>query len=73
MKTKGFAKHYYMMMAPGLLWLVLFSIVPMFGIVIAFQDFNPGKGILGSEFIGLETFKYMFTLSDTLNVFFIIR
>ncbi len=44
MKTKGFAKHYYMMMAPGLLWLVLFSIVPMFGIVIAFQDFNPGKG-----------------------------
>ncbi|PWU69762.1 ABC transporter permease [Gracilibacillus dipsosauri] len=70
MKTKGFAKHYYMMMAPGLLWLVLFSIVPMFGIVIAFQDFNPGKGILGSEFIGLETFKYMFTLSDTLNVFY---
>ena len=70
MKVKGFAKHYYLMMAPGLLWLFIFSIIPMFGIVIAFQDFNPGKGVFGSEFVGLETFKYMFELNDTPIIFF---
>ncbi|MFC4403046.1 ABC transporter permease [Gracilibacillus xinjiangensis] len=70
MRTKGFAKHYYLMLVPGFVWLTLFSIVPMFGIVIAFQNYNPGKGVFGSEFIGLETFRYMFTLNDTMNVFY---
>lgn len=70
MRSKGFAKHYYMMLIPGFIWLFLFSIVPMFGIVIAFQDFNPGKGVFGSEFVGLETFKYMFALNDTMEIFF---
>ncbi|SER67685.1 putative aldouronate transport system permease protein [Gracilibacillus ureilyticus] len=70
MKTKGFAKHYYLMLVPGFVWLILFSIVPMFGIVIAFQSYNPGQGVFGSEFVGLETFKYMFTLNDTMNVFY---
>ncbi|KRG13218.1 ABC transporter permease [Lederbergia galactosidilytica] len=70
MKIKSFTKHYYLMLLPGFVWLILFSIVPMFGIIIAFQDFNPGKGIFASEFTGLETFKYMFELNDTMNVFF---
>ncbi|MBP1965444.1 ABC transporter permease [Paenibacillus aceris] len=70
MVTKGFAKHYYLMLLPGFIWLTLFSIVPMFGIVIAFQDFNPGLGILHSEWIGLENFKYMFSLNDSKTVFF---
>ncbi|WP_130859550.1 ABC transporter permease [Gracilibacillus phocaeensis] len=70
MRSKGFAKHYYLMLIPGSVWLFFFSIVPMFGIIIAFQNFNPGNGILGSELVGLETFKYMFELSDTMNVFF---
>lgn len=70
MRDKSFAKHYYLMLLPGLMWLLLFSIVPMFGIVIAFQDFNPGKGMLSSEFIGLGTFDYMFSLNDTKTIFF---
>lgn len=70
MKTKGFAKHYYLMLLPGYLWLIIFSIIPMFGIIIAFQQFNPGKGIFGSEFAGLTHFEYMFTLNDTREVFF---
>ncbi|RKL68121.1 protein lplB [Salipaludibacillus neizhouensis] len=70
MKFKGFAKHYYLMMAPGLVWLFIFSIIPMFGIIIAFQDFNPGRGVFGSEFIGLDTFRYMFQLNDTPIIFF---
>ncbi|KAF9133307.1 hypothetical protein BGX30_012327 [Mortierella sp. GBA39] len=54
MINKGFAKHYYLMLLPGMIWLTLFSIVPMFGIVMAFQDYNPGLGILHSEWVGLE-------------------
>jgi putative aldouronate transport system permease protein len=65
MVNKGFAKHYYLMLLPGFIWLTLFSIVPMFGIVMAFQDYNPGLGILHSEWVGLENFKYMFSLNDS--------
>ena len=60
---KRFVKHYYIMLIPALLWLFFFSIVPMFGIVMAFQDYNPGKGILHSEFVGLENFVYMFQMN----------
>lgn len=70
MRSKGFAKHYYIMLLPGLIWLFVFSIVPMFGIMIAFQDFNPVRGVFGSEWVGLETFEYMFTLNDTMDIFF---
>jgi transcription-repair coupling factor (superfamily II helicase) len=50
MYIKRFVKHYYIMLIPALLWLFFFSIVPMFGIVMAFQDYNPGMGILHSKF-----------------------
>lgn len=68
MYIKRFVKHYYLMLVPALLWLVFFSIVPMFGIIMAFQDFNPGKGMLHSEFVGLENFQYMFEMSDVKQV-----
>lgn len=57
------------MMAPGYIWLTLFSIVPMFGIVMAFQDFNPALGIFKSPWIGLENFSYMFSMDDITQVF----
>ena len=43
MYIKRFVKHYYIMLVPAFLWLLFFSIVPMFGIVMAFQDYNPGQ------------------------------
>lgn len=61
--------NYWIMVIPALIWLVAVNIVPMFGIVMAFQDFNPGKGILGSEFVGLENFKYMFQMKDVSQIF----
>ncbi len=74
MKRKGFLKgvavHYWIMLIPALAWMLLFNFVPMFGITMAFQDFNPGKGILGSDFIGLDNFKYMFELDDTREILF---
>jgi len=69
MRNKKFINHYYLMLLPGYIWLILFSIIPMFGIVIAFKDYNPGVGIWKSEWIGLENFKYMFLLSDSKNIF----
>ncbi|MDR2135670.1 MAG: ABC transporter permease subunit [Treponema sp.] len=60
--------HYGLMILPGFLWLFMFSIVPMFGIVMAFQDFNPGRGILGSRWAGLENFKYLLLLGDSRQV-----
>jgi putative aldouronate transport system permease protein len=60
--------HYALMTLPGFLWLFLFSIVPMYGIVMAFQDFNPVRGFLWSRFIGLENFRYLFIMGDTIQV-----
>ena len=60
--------HYYLMSAPGMIWLILFSIVPMAGIVMAFQDFNPGLGLFRSPFIGWENFEYLFSMRDTRRV-----
>lgn len=70
MKNKGFAKHYYLMLLPGYVWLIMFSIVPMFGALIAFQDYQPVRGVFGSEWIGLENFEYMFSLNDSKIIFF---
>lgn len=60
--------HYALMLTPGLVWLFFISIVPMFGIIMAFQDYNPGLGILKSEWVGLDVFKYMFTLGDSKSI-----
>lgn len=61
---KKFLKHYYVMLVPAFLWLIFFSIVPMFGIIMAFEDYNPGLGMLKSPFVGLENFRYMLQISD---------
>lgn len=57
------------MMVPGFVWLALFSVVPMFGVIMAFQDFNPNLGFLRSPFVGLENFEYMFAIRDVKQVF----
>lgn len=61
--------NYWIMVIPALIWLVAINIVPMFGIVMAFQDFNPGRGILHSDFVALENFKYMFEMKDVRQIF----
>ncbi len=59
---------YHSMILIGMVWLVLFNIVPMFGIVMAFQDYNPVSGFIGSKFTGLENFRYLFSMSDSKRV-----
>ncbi|WP_274655056.1 ABC transporter permease [Paenibacillus humicola] len=58
----------YLLMVPGLAFLLLFKYAPIYGLVIAFQDFNIFKGIGGSEWIGLQQFHRLFTSHDFLVV-----
>jgi putative aldouronate transport system permease protein len=67
-KKNPYLKHYWLMLAPGAIWIILFTIVPMFGIVMAFQDYTPRAGILHSKWIGLDNFRYMFELGDVNQV-----
>lgn len=58
----------YLLMLPGILLIFVFAYLPMFGIVIAFQDYNAVKGIMGSEFVGFKNFKFFVESSDVLKV-----
>lgn len=59
---------YHLMMAPGFIFLIIFSFVPMFGILMAFQDYTPAKGLFRSAWVGLENFKYMFEIPDSMKI-----
>lgn len=62
-------KYLYILLIPCVIYFIVFNYIPMYGIIIAFKDFNFAKGILDSKWIGLENFKYMFGLSDFYRVF----
>lgn len=49
------------MFALPLLWYLLFCYIPMYGIQLAFRDYNPRLGYLGSPFVGLRWFKQFFS------------
>lgn len=70
MKHWRYEFHYHVMLLPGMIFVVLFGIVPMVGVVIAFQDFNPARGFFQSEWIGLTNFRYMFEMPDSQVIFF---
>ena len=46
-----------LMMVPGLVLTFIFKYIPMYGVLIAFKDYNPLKGIMGSPWVGLEEFQ----------------
>lgn len=48
----------------------IFSYVPMAGIVIAFQQFDPFKGIFGSKWVGLDNYRYILMMPDTAKILF---
>lgn len=54
----------YLMILPGLLFFLLFRYLPMGGIVIAFQDYNPFSGFGGSEWVGFAHFERLFGEPD---------
>nr|WP_258525642.1 sugar ABC transporter permease [Paenibacillus sp. YN15] len=56
-------------MIPGIVYFLAFKYAPMWGVVIAFQDYNVFAGITGSEWIGLKHFIDMFHDADFFNIF----
>lgn len=65
----------YLLMIPAMIIFICFTYLPMYGIVIAFKNFKPARGILGSEWAGMRYFKkyfssYMFsnTIRNTLLI-----
>lgn len=54
----------YVMMIPGLVYLIINNYMPMPGLVIAFKTYSAKKGIYGSPWCGLANFKYLFATSD---------
>ncbi|MEC0228730.1 ABC transporter permease [Paenibacillus alba] len=61
-------KSLFLISLPALLFVFVFSYLPMFGAVLAFKDFNYAKGIWGSDWAGLDNFKFFFTSQDALRV-----
>lgn len=59
----------YIFLTPGLVYFIVFNYVPLYGIVIAFQDFNPIAGIAGSKFVGLENFRLLFQSDNFKSIF----
>lgn len=53
-------RAYYIMLIPILLNFIILCYVPMGGLVIAFQKFQPAKGLFGSTFVGLKNFRDFF-------------
>jgi len=54
----------YLLLVPGICFLLLFKYTPMYGISIAFQDFNIFDGMAASPWVGFEHFERLFTSSD---------
>ena len=54
-------KYIYIMSVPVILYYFIFAYLPMYGIVIAFQQYSPGKGIFGSKFVGMQNFIDFFS------------
>ncbi|KRE83829.1 protein lplB [Paenibacillus sp. Soil766] len=63
-------KHWpiYVISLPGIIYFLLFKYIPLFGSVIAFQNYNIFKGIKGSDWVGLEHFQRMFAYTDFLQI-----
>lgn len=53
-------KALYLLMLPGILYYLIFKYMPMYGVIIAFQDYSIGRGIMDSKFVGLKHFIEFF-------------
>lgn len=67
----------YLLMLPSIIIFLIFTYYPMYGVIIAFKDFTPAKGILGSSWAGIKYFKQFFnsyqfwpTIRNTLVISF---
>jgi putative aldouronate transport system permease protein len=60
LRRMWFFRHVYLLMLPGLLYYLVFHYVPMWGIIVAFQDFRPWNGLFNSPWVGFDNFAQFF-------------
>ena len=53
--------QWYLLIAPAIAYLLVFSYFPMYGVIIAFKNYRVSRGILGSGWVGLQYFKQFIT------------
>ena len=58
----------YLMVLPSIVLIFIFCYSPMYGVLMAFENYRPQLGVLGSEWVGLYHFKDFFTSPHSLNV-----
>lgn len=54
-------RHLLLLALPAVAYFLVFHYLPMYGVVIAFKEYTPGRGILGSPWVGLKHFKQFFS------------
>ena len=59
---------FFLLSLPGIILFIMFSYMPLYGIIVAFKDFKPLKGISGSNWVGFDNFKFFFTSQDAVRV-----
>ena len=69
MKRKKDQMALHLMMLPGMILLAIFSFAPMFGIIMAFQNYMPARGIAKSPWVGMDNFIFMFQMPDSKQIF----
>lgn len=69
--TKKIISNYdlYLMLLPGLVLIIIFHYLPMYGSIIAFKDYNLMEGIIGSPWVGLKHFDALFQAREFHRVF----
>ncbi|MDR0668481.1 MAG: ABC transporter permease subunit [Treponema sp.] len=58
----------YLMLLPAMTLLFIYNYIPMAGNLMAFERFNPVRGLFKSAWVGLENFRYVFSMPDTPQV-----
>lgn len=60
----------HLMIIPGVILVLIYNYLPMAGVAMAFQNYKPVKGLMGSMWVGLENFRTIFSFPNTGQVIF---
>ena len=60
LKKLYLSRYLYLMLLPVVAYFILFQYAPMYGVIIAFKNYNPFAGILGSPWVGFKYFEQFF-------------
>ena len=67
-RSRVSARPLHLMLVPAIVLVLIYEYGPMFGIVMAFQDYVPAFGFFGSPWVGLDNFKFVLSLPNTPEV-----